>query len=195
MLLFFLYIHLVMNVNIHLDLLTFLLLLWLFNFPASLTFLMGSFLCLNNTLQSIFSSASLLVQTLSLGVKWLYGWSPNVENSWLTIIFFQFQLRLSSSFQVIITHRALVFIVAIKELAARLTVDYLEVIFFFFFQLYFWPFIMMSLDFFFKIIYWVCLSFLNLCVSISSFWKVLSHKFSKYCVGLVPFFFPLWDFN
>lgn len=132
MLLFFLYIHLVMNVNIHLDLLTFLLLLWLFNFPASLTFLMGSFLCLNNTLQSIFSSASLLVQTLSLGVKWLYGWSPNVENSWLTIIFFQFQLRLSSSFQVIITHRALVFIVAIKELAARLTVDYLEVIFFFF---------------------------------------------------------------
>lgn len=195
MLLFFLYTPLVNTplVNIHLDLLTFLLLLWLFSFPVSLTFLMGSFSCPNNTHQSIFGSVSLLVQTLSLGVKWLYGWFPNVENSWLTMIFFQFQLNLSSSFKVIITRSALVFIVVIKELAACLTVDSLEVIFPP--QLYFWPFIMMSLDFFLKIIHRVCLSFLNLYIGILSFWKVLSRKFSKYCVCLILFFLPLWDFN
>lgn len=36
---------------------------------------------------------------------------------------------------------------------------------FFFFQLYFWPFTMMCLDFFF-IIHWICLSLLNLYVNI-----------------------------
>lgn len=126
---FFLYIHLGMNINIHLGLLTFLLLLGLCIFLASLTFLMGYF-PIWITLQSIFSIASLLVQTLSLSVKQLYGWSYNVENAWLTIIFFQFHFSFSSSFKVIITHRALVFIVAIKELAADLLILWRKSFFF-----------------------------------------------------------------
>lgn len=39
------------------------------------------------------------------------------------------------------------------------------------------------------------LSFLNLRITISSFWKFLIHKFFQYCFCLIPFFLPLRDFK